>query len=61
VDLEQDAETIAREHRLDLAIVKRWMRMLDITEYKRAQAALVLKISDRAFGPGRRYPLAARP
>jgi hypothetical protein len=36
------------------------MRVRDITEYKQAQAALVLKVSDRAFGPGRRYPLAAR-
>ncbi len=60
VDLELDAACIAREHGIDEALVLRWMRALDRTEYKRAQAALILKVTDRAFGPGRRYPLAQR-
>ena len=33
-------------------------RMLDRAEYKRRQAAPVLKVSPRAFGMGRRSPIA---
>jgi NAD+ synthase (glutamine-hydrolysing) len=28
------------------------------TEYKRRQAAPVLKVSEKAFGEGRRFPIA---
>lgn len=33
---------------------------VDRAEYKRRQAPLVLRVTDKAFGPGRRYPLAWR-
>jgi hypothetical protein len=34
--------------------------MVDRSEYKRQQAAPGLKISPKAFGFGRRYPIAAK-
>jgi NAD+ synthase (glutamine-hydrolysing) len=37
--------------------VKRVLRMVDINEFKRKQSAPVLRISTKAFGYGRRYPI----
>ncbi len=54
------AEQIAREHGFDLALVQRVVRMVDRAEYKRLQAAPGLKISGKAFGMGRRFPIAAK-
>ena len=54
------AEQIARERGIDLALVKRVLRMVDLAEYKRQQAAPGLKISGKAFGYGRRFPIAAK-
>jgi len=55
------AERIATDHRFDLDLVKRVTRMVDRAEYKRQQAAPGLKISAKAFGVGRRFPIAAKP
>jgi len=55
------AERIARDRGLDIELVKRVMRMVDRAEYKRQQAAPGLKISPKAFGYGRRLPIAAKP
>jgi len=39
----------------------RWVtRRVDLNEYKREQAAPGLKVTGRAFGIGRRMPLAQR-
>ena len=54
------AEQISRERGFDLALVKRVLRMVDLAEYKRQQAAPGLKISAKAFGYGRRFPIAAK-
>ena len=48
-------EIVARGH--DEAYVRRVWRMLDLAEYKRRQAAPGVKISQRAFGRDRRYPI----
>jgi NAD+ synthase (glutamine-hydrolysing) len=32
--------------------------MVVMSEYKRRQAAPVLKVSEKAFGEGRRFPIA---
>ena len=53
-------EAIADEHGFDLALVRRVAGMVDRNEYKRQQAAPGLKISPKAFGFGRRYPIAAK-
>jgi NAD+ synthetase len=44
----------------DAETVRRVVRMVDCSEYKRKQAAPVLKVSARAFGSGRRMPIAQR-
>ncbi len=38
-------------------IVKKILRMVDINEFKRKQSAPVLRVSTKAFGYGRRYPI----
>jgi NAD+ synthase/NAD+ synthase (glutamine-hydrolysing) len=54
------AERIAADRSLDIEIVQRIIRMLDRAEYKRQQAAPGIKISPKAFGYGRRIPIAAK-
>ena len=44
----------------DEALVRRVIQMVDGNEYKRKQAAPCLKVTSRAFGFGRRMPIAAR-
>ena len=54
------AEQIARERNLNLELVKSVIRMVERNEYKRQQAAPGIKISPKAFGYGRRFPIAAK-
>jgi NAD+ synthase (glutamine-hydrolysing) len=54
------AERIAADRGLDIEVVRRVIRLVDRAEYKRQQAAPGLKISPKAFGYGRRFPIAAR-
>ena len=54
------AEQIAKERGFDLGLVRRVLRMVDRAEYKRQQAAPGIKISEKAFGYGRRFPIAAK-
>jgi NAD+ synthetase len=54
------AEEIAKEHGYDCKLVMSVIRMIERSEYKRQQAAPVLKISQKAFGTGRRFPIAAK-
>ncbi len=49
-------EIIAMGH--EEALVRRVLRMIDRAEYKRQQAALPLKVTAKAFGSGRRMPIA---
>jgi NAD+ synthase (glutamine-hydrolysing) len=55
------AEQIAASHGFDLSLVRRVVRMVNAAEYKRQQAAPGIKISPKAFGYGRRFPIAAKP
>ncbi|MFY9560557.1 MAG: NAD+ synthase [Terriglobales bacterium] len=61
VEESRSAEQIAVAHDLDLELVKRVIRMVERSEYKRQQAAPGIKISAKAFGYGRRFPIAAKP
>ena len=54
------AEQIAVDRGFDLGLVKNVIRMVDRAEYKRQQAAPGLKVSAKAFGYGRRFPIAAK-
>ncbi len=60
VEREQSVPTILKETGFDAAVVTRIARLIDINEYKRKQAAPGLKITGRAFGFGRRMPIAQR-
>ena len=55
----QDAESIiASGH--DADTVRRIIRLININEYKRRQAAPGIKVTSKAFGVGRRIPVAKR-
>ncbi len=60
VEDSRSAEEIARNHNFDLTLVKDVIRMVERNEYKRQQAAPGIKISPKAFGYGRRFPIAAK-
>jgi NAD+ synthase (glutamine-hydrolysing) len=54
------AEEIAASQGVELALVQKVIRLVELSEYKRQQAAPVLKVSKKSFGMGRRFPIAAR-
>jgi NAD+ synthase (glutamine-hydrolysing) len=60
VENNKSADEIARTHNFDLAVVRRVTQLVEGTEYKRHQAAPTLKVSKKAFGMGRRFPVAAK-
>jgi NAD+ synthase len=45
------------EGRFDLALAQRIERLVNLAEYKRRQSAPGVKITRKAFGLGRRYPI----
>ena len=51
---------IAEELELPLALVRDIVNKVDRNEYKRQQAAPGLKVTTKAFGIGRRFPIAQR-
>ncbi len=53
-------EQIVADHGFDPEVVRRVVGMIERSEYKRQQAAPGLKISGKAFGYGRRFPIAAK-
>jgi NAD+ synthase (glutamine-hydrolysing) len=60
VEQSHTADQIAEERAFDVSLVRRVIRMVERSEYKRQQAAPGLKISEKAFGYGRRFPIAAK-
>jgi len=60
VEDSHSAAQIAQERGFDLELVQSVTRMIDRAEYKRQQAAPGIKISAKAFGYGRRLPIAAK-
>ena len=60
VEDSHSAERIATARGINIEVVRRVIRMVDRAEYKRQQAAPGLKISPKAFGYGRRFPIAAK-
>lgn len=51
---------IAERQNLPLALVREVVAKVDRNEYKRQQAAPGIKVTSKAFGMGRRYPIAQR-
>jgi NAD+ synthase (glutamine-hydrolysing) len=60
VEESHTADQIAADRGFDVSLVRRIIRMVERSEYKRQQAAPGLKISAKAFGYGRRFPIAAK-
>jgi len=54
------AERIAADRGYDVRLVREVIRMIERSEYKRQQAAPGLKITPKAFGLGRRFPIAQK-
>jgi len=54
------AEQIAADRGYDVRLVRDVVRMIERSEYKRQQAAPGLKITPKAFGFGRRFPIAQK-
>jgi NAD+ synthase (glutamine-hydrolysing) len=61
VDRDQSAAQIVAETPHDADLVESIVRLIDRTEYKRHQAAIIPKVSPRAFGRGRPMPIVMRP
>jgi len=60
VEDSHSTQQIAADRGFDIEVVRRIVRMVDRVEYKRQQAAPGIKISPKAFGYGRRFPIAAK-
>jgi NAD+ synthase/NAD+ synthase (glutamine-hydrolysing) len=56
----ESAQKIAADLKLPLDLVRRIINLVDHAEYKRQQAAPGLKVTSKAFGVGRRFPIAQR-
>ena len=54
------AEQIAREQKVDVEMVRQVLKLVERSEYKRQQAAPVLKVTRKSFGMGRRFPIAVK-
>ncbi|MBX3472753.1 MAG: NAD+ synthase [Planctomycetes bacterium] len=59
LDERLDAEQIAARG-IDRELCRRVIRMVELAEYKRRQAPIVLRISGHAFGAGRRMPVVKK-
>ena len=55
---DEDPSTIT-EAGFDIAVVKKVVRMINRNEYKRRQAPVGIRITERAFGRDRRYPITS--
>ncbi len=53
-------ERIAQERGFPLELVQQVVRLVERSEYKRQQAAPVLKVTAKSFGTGRRFPIAVK-
>jgi NAD+ synthase (glutamine-hydrolysing) len=54
------AERAAAGERVEVKEVRRVLRLVELSEYKRQQAAPVLKVTRKSFGSGRRFPIAVK-
>jgi len=60
VERYETPEQIAGEYHFDLATVCHVVKLVERSEYKRQQAAPVLKVTSKSFGMGRRFPIAVK-
>ena len=60
VERYETPEHIAAALNVDIELVRRVVKLVERSEYKRQQAAPVLKVTTKAFGMGRRFPIAVK-
>jgi NAD+ synthase (glutamine-hydrolysing) len=60
VERYETPEQIARESGFALDLVQQVVRLVERSEYKRQQAAPILKVTSKSFGMGRRFPIAVK-
>jgi NAD+ synthetase len=60
VERYETPEEIARANGFPLELVQQVVRLVERSEYKRQQAAPVLKVTSKSFGSGRRFPIAVK-
>jgi NAD+ synthase (glutamine-hydrolysing) len=60
VERYETPEQIARANGFALELVQQVVRLVERSEYKRQQAAPVLKVTSKSFGMGRRFPIAVK-
>jgi len=60
IEERQSLDRIERESGIDRATIDRLARLVMLSEYKRTQAAIGLKVTSVDFGSGRRWPIAQR-
>jgi NAD+ synthetase len=60
VERYETPEQIAQAHGFSLQLVQQVVRLVERSEYKRQQAAPVLKVTSKSFGMGRRFPIAVK-
>ena len=60
VERYESPEQIAAAHGFALELVQQVVRLVERSEYKRQQAAPVLKVTSKSFGMGRRFPIAVK-
>jgi NAD+ synthase (glutamine-hydrolysing) len=60
VERYETPECIASKRGFPLELVQQVVRLVERSEYKRQQAAPVLKVTSKSFGMGRRFPIAVK-
>ena len=60
VERYETPERIAAANGIPLDLVQQVVRLVERAEYKRQQAAPVLKVTSKSFGMGRRFPIAVK-
>ncbi|HLY39613.1 MAG TPA: NAD+ synthase [Terracidiphilus sp.] len=60
VERYETPECIAKARGFPLELVQQVVRLVERSEYKRQQAAPVLKVTSKSFGMGRRFPIAVK-
>ncbi len=60
VERYETPECIAQKNSFPLELVQQVVRLVERSEYKRQQAAPVLKVTSKSFGMGRRFPIAVK-
>ncbi len=60
VERYETPERIAEANGYPLALVQQVVHLVERSEYKRQQAAPVLKVTPKSFGMGRRFPIAVK-